>query len=178
MATTEETIKGRLEKAFSQKGFARPGVAELKRDAGVSLRTLYRYFPSKLDMVVGVLDFRHERYMRFLEQDLPEPGHAAVLHILLRLDDWMRRFAPNGCLSVNALAAYPDDRTVRSSVARHKQETIALMERCGGIPEIAVELFLVHEGVSAAWPVVGSRAVDAAKITITKLFNMTERSEA
>lgn len=178
MMTTKETIESCLEKIFSQRGFAEPGVAELKKAAGVSLRTLYRYFPSKMAMVIGALDYRHERYKAFLSDGEPLPGSESIVHLLHRLDKWMREYAPHGCLSVNALAAYPNNREVHDAVKRHKQETIQLMARRSGRQELALELFLIHEGVSAAWPLIGIQTIRAAEIAVLKLFNGGNHDES
>lgn len=71
MLTTKKQIASRLEQAFNTRGFAEPSVADLKEAAGVSLRTLYRYFPSKDAMVNWALDYRHARYLAFLAKDEP-----------------------------------------------------------------------------------------------------------
>ncbi|WP_367180608.1 TetR family transcriptional regulator [uncultured Ruegeria sp.] len=43
-------------------GFAGPGVEALRAGADVSLRTLYKYFPSREAMVVGALRHRDRVY--------------------------------------------------------------------------------------------------------------------
>ncbi len=171
MISTKDQIAARLEQAFNKRGFAEPSVAELKTTAGVSLRTLYRYFPSKDAMVIGALDYRHARYLMFLSEDEPPPGKASIRHLFHRLAHWMTTYAPNGCLSLNALAAHPDNDEVRDSTKRHKQELIEMMARRSGRPEWSNELFLLHEGASAAWPVVGIQAVQSAEAAALKLIN-------
>lgn len=170
MKTTRTEIQARLEEIFSKKGFVEPGVAELQKAAGVSLRTLYRYFPSKMDMVVGALEYRHTRYLDFLAIDEPEPGSASILHLLKRLRKWMETFSPNGCLSVRALSAYPHTPEVINTVERHKQETILIMGKRSGRPDLAMELFLLHEGVSASWALAGEKSVEAAELVVLKLL--------
>jgi AcrR family transcriptional regulator len=54
MTSTKEQIAYRLEQAFNTHGFAELSVATLQKVVGASLRTLYRYFPSKQAMVIGV----------------------------------------------------------------------------------------------------------------------------
>ncbi|BCR04474.1 hypothetical protein DESUT3_15430 [Desulfuromonas versatilis] len=169
--TTKEQIASRLEQAFSQRGFAEPGVAELKILAGVSLRTLYRYFPSKESMVIGALDYRHGRYLKFLAEDEPPPGRESIVHLFHRLADWMRQKAPHGCLSVNAFAAYPSSLAIRDAVKLHKDELVRLLARRSGREALGWELFLIHEGVSAAWPLVGMRASEAGETAVLKLID-------
>lgn len=63
MIGTREKIAAGLERAFASHGFAEPSVDTLRDAAGVSLRTLYRYMPSRADMVMAALEHRHRRYM-------------------------------------------------------------------------------------------------------------------
>lgn len=74
----KDRIAARLEALFSQQGFATPSVPEIKEAAGVSMRTLYRHFPSKEAMVIGALDHRHARYLAFLTRDVSCPGAEAI----------------------------------------------------------------------------------------------------
>lgn len=169
--TTKDQIASRLEQGFSLRGFAETGVAELKAIAGVSLRTLYRYFPSKEAMVIGALNYRHERYVEFLAESEPLQGRESIVRLFHRLADWMREHAPNGCLSVNAFAAYPSSPEIGEAVKRHKDEIVQLMARRSGETTIAWELFLIHEGASAAWPMVGEQAILAAEKAALKLID-------
>ena len=171
MISTKEQIASRLELAFNMRGFAEPSVAELQKAAGVSLRTLYRHFPSKEAMVIGALNHRHDRYLAFLAENEPPPGKDSIIHLFRRLADWMTTYAPNGCLSLNALASHPGNEDVRDSTLRHKEELIKMMARRSGQPTVSKELFLLHEGASAAWPVVGIQAIQAAEATAIKLID-------
>jgi AcrR family transcriptional regulator len=171
MTPTQTQIVSRLEQAFNTRGFAEPSVAELQKAAGVSLRTLYRYYPSKEAMVIGALDYRHARYLAFLAENEPPPGKASIIHLFGRLTDWMTSNAPNGCLSLNALASHPGNMAVRDSTLCHKNELIQMMARRSGQPALSNELFLLHEGASAAWPVVGIQAILSAEAAALKLID-------
>ncbi len=171
METLRRQIAFRLEQTFARRGFAAPGVAELKDAAGVSLRTLYRHFPSRDAMVIGALDHRHARYLDFLDREAPPPGPASIAHLFGRLDDWMRENASNGCLFVNALSAHPDNTAIRDAVAGHKREIRAVMGDRAGHPGLADRLFLLHEGATAAWSLLGTDAVRAARDAALALFD-------
>ncbi|MFT5720596.1 MAG: AcrR family transcriptional regulator [Motiliproteus sp.] len=158
-----DQIAARLEQAFSQHGFAEPSVAELKIAAGVSLRTLYRHFPSKEAMVMGALQHRHCRYLNFLDAGEPDPGSESITHLFQRLAAWMTHYAPHGCLSMSALGAFPGNPLIHERVKRHKEEMIELMARRSGREEVARELHLLHEGASAAWPLLGMQAIHSAE---------------
>lgn len=165
-----KNIAAALEVAFSQHGFAEPSVAKLQKLSGVSLRTLYKHYPSKQSMIIAALEYRHNRYLDFLLDGSPEPSVDAVLHIFSQLGLWMKQYAPNGCLSVNALSAFPKDEVIKDAVQTHKKIVRQLLgEQCLK-PSLASTLFLLHEGVSNAWPVIGDEAVLSAKENIINLI--------
>ncbi|MEZ8108387.1 TetR/AcrR family transcriptional regulator [Vibrio splendidus] len=168
-----EQIAVSLEVAFSQQGFAEPSVAQLKTACKVSLRTLYKHFPSKEAMIVGALEHRHQRYLSLLLEDSPRSGYQAITHIFNKLQQWMEEYAPHGCLSMNALAAFPDNELINQAVIEHKKEVQALMAKQSQREDLASELFLLHEGVSSAWPVLGEEAVASAQNMVTKLLKET-----
>ncbi|UOE81524.1 TetR/AcrR family transcriptional regulator [Vibrio splendidus] len=168
-----EQIAASLEVAFSQQGFAEPSVAQLKTTCNVSLRTLYKNFPSKEAMIVGALEHRHQRYLSLLLEDSPRSGYQAITHIFNKLQQWMEEYAPHGCLSMNALAAFPDNELINQAVIEHKKEVQALMAKQSQRDDLASELFLLHEGVSSAWPVLGKEAVASAQNMVTKLLKET-----
>lgn len=145
-------------------------MAELKTAADVSLRTLYRHFPSKEAMVIGALEHRHARYLSFLSGGEPTPGKDALRHLFKRLGDWMNNDAPHGCLSMSAFVAFPGHPQIVAAVRHHKQDMVALMARLSGRPDLAEALFLLHEGASAAWPLLGEQAIHAAEKAALQLI--------
>lgn len=166
----KDEIAGRLEIAFSQHGFAQMSVAELKVASGVSLRTLYRYYPSKESMVIGALEHRHQRYLVLLEDTSFSNATDSVVAMFDVLGRWMKKDAPNGCLSMNAFSAYPNNDEVNAAVQEHKQQLLQLFAQRSVRPDLAMELFLIHEGTSLAWPTMGEQAIVAAKNTVRKLL--------
>ena len=167
----KELIAERLEQAFSQYGFAEPSVAQLKTACDVSLRTLYKHYPSKEDMIVAALNNRHQRYLAFLSNNAPEDGLTAVLHIFSKLQQWMEEFAPNGCMSVSALGAFPDHALIKKTVKNHKIDVKNFLGKHSLQPDLATPLFLLHEGVSSAWPVLGDEVLHSAQQVILTLLD-------
>ncbi|GIU53505.1 TetR/AcrR family transcriptional regulator [Shewanella sp. KT0246] len=160
-------IAASLEKAFSQYGFAEPSVAQLKTACNVSLRTLYKHYPSKEAMIVAALEYRHQRYLSFLADDSLTNGTESVLHIFTQLEKWMQQFAPNGCMSMNAITAFPDNQDVINVVAGHKEEVRQRLAQVSCRPDLASALFLLHEGASATWPLQGQESILSAKQIIS-----------
>lgn len=64
---------------------------------------------------------------------------------------------------MNALVAFPSNQVIHDAVKRHKDEMIEVMARRSGREEISRELFLVHEGASAAWPLLEMQAIHSAE---------------
>lgn len=167
MRDTRQRIARDLERSFTEQGFAEPGVAALRADADVSLRTLYKYFPSREAMVVGALEHRDRMYFEWLAGG-PEDGVDHVLHPLVRLGDWLAEIANTGCLFLTALAEYPDSDVIAATVETHKarmaDEFKARLQRIApdrDVDELAEALFLLHEGMTQAARVRGrERATD------------------
>jgi AcrR family transcriptional regulator len=174
MEDLKEHIAARLEKAFSQRGFAESSVAELKIAAQVSLRTLYRYYPSKESMVIGALDHRHKRYLKFSDEGAPPPGPEAVVHLFKRLADWMEEFTPGGCLASNAFSAFPDSKEIREAVSRNKTAMIEIIEERSGRSDLTKELYILFEGLATAWPLIGPESCDIAESAVLKLMSSCE----
>jgi len=166
----KEQITSSLEDTFSQYGFAEPSVAQLKTACNVSLRTLYKHYPSKEAMIVGALEYRHQRYLAFLLNESPSAGVESALHIFNKLELWMKEFAPHGCLSMNAIAAFPDNPLINKAVKQHKKDVLYFLGQRSQRADLATAIFLLHEGVSSAWPVLGGEAVIFAKKALLQLL--------
>lgn len=171
MSDTLNLIAARLEDCFVRLGFVEPGVDALRDASGVSLRTLYKYFPSREAMVVGALDYRHDRYLNFIEDGAPMHGPASIEYVFGRIEDWMNGECGTGCLFLNALAAHPSSVEIRKTVERQKAETRSLLGRCAGRPDQADVLFILHEGATAAWPLLGPEAICTARTSALKLVS-------
>jgi len=114
-------------------------------------------------MIVAALEYRHQRYLTFLLKESPAPGIESIFHIFNKLEQWMEEFAPHGCMSINAIAAFPDNSFISKSVKEHKQKICHLLGQQSQREDLATALFLLHEGVSSAWPVLGKSAVTSAQ---------------
>jgi len=121
-------------------------------------------------MVVAALDYRHQRYLDFLLNESPPPGIASIFHIFDRLEQWMKAFAPHGCMSMSAVAAFPDDPVIASSVQKHKQEVRHFLGQQSQREDLATAIFLLHEGVTSSWPVLGTKAIISAQRTLSTLL--------
>lgn len=169
MQDLKQQIASDLERSFSAQGFAEQGVEALRAEADVSLRTLYKYFPSREAMIVGALEHRHSTYFEWLAGG-PSEGIDCVLYPLQRLGDWLSEVANTGCLFLNALAEYPESEAINRIVLSHKADLAdefrkRLLHVAPGqdTQQIADTLFLLHEGMTQAARLQGrEKAIDAA----------------
>lgn len=156
-------IAAGLEQAFARSGFAEPSVEDLRDAAGVSLRTLYKYFPSRADMVLAALENRHQRYLCRVFDGLPVGTEEATNAIFSRIGVWMATETSHGCLFHAAVAADPNSDPLRRLLERHKAEVASRAAAATGLVVAETELLVIIEGLTQAWPLRGDVAVDAAK---------------
>ncbi|WP_286134757.1 TetR/AcrR family transcriptional regulator [Neptunicoccus cionae] len=167
-------ISAGLERAFARRGFAEPSVEDLRDAAGVSLRTLYKYTPSRSQMVLAALEHRHQRYLERVFTDLPQESGEALDTILSRVGEWMVSETSHGCLFHAAVAAYPASLPLRDLLEGHKAEVAKKAAVACGIPEKGIELLVLIEGLTQVWSLQGPRALDAAKLLGRALLDRHE----
>lgn len=69
---------------------------------------------------------------------------------------------------MNAIAAFPDNELINQAVTQHKEQVRVLIGKQSLRDDLATPLFLLHEGVSSAWPVLGEEAVASAQNMVRK----------
>lgn len=163
MTDTMQKIAAGLEQAFATRGFAEPSVEDLRNAAGVSLRTLYKYTPSRADMVLAALEHRHERYLSHLFDGLPDAPEAALDALLDRIGAWMAAETSHGCLFHGAVAAEPGSERLREVLSRHKAEVARRAGEVAGLGDCEIELLVIMEGLTQAWALHRATAVMSAK---------------
>jgi AcrR family transcriptional regulator len=163
MTDTMTRIAAGLEQAFAARGFAEPSVEDLRDAAGVSLRTLYKYVPSRADMVLAALEHRHTRYLAHLFDGLPDAPEAALDALLDRVGAWMATETAHGCLFHGAVAAEPGSERLREVLSRHKAEVARRAAAATGLSGQEIELSLIMEGLTQAWSLHRDAAVASAK---------------
>ncbi|MGL5929787.1 MAG: TetR/AcrR family transcriptional regulator [Dermatophilaceae bacterium] len=145
--------------SFYENGYAAMGVDALASTAGVSKMTLYRYFPSKEELICAVLDradeWSAEQYERLMaDHDDPADRLAAVF-------DWIAERAGEpdcrGCMFQNGAAEFPEIAdAVHDTSIRHKRSVRecylreARAMRVRAPDELADQLLLLTDGAWAA----------------------------
>ena len=163
MTETKTRIAAGLERAFAREGFAQPNVETLREAAGVSLRTLYKYAPSREEMVHLALEHRHRRYLSHLFDDPPDGAGRVLPALIERIVVWMKGEASHGCLFHAAVAAAPRDERLRALLRRHKAEVAERAAGLAALPGREVDITLLFEGLTQSWPQHGDAAVASAR---------------
>lgn len=174
METTKSKIARTLEAQFAEMGFAAPGVDALRSGAEVSLRTLYKYYPSREAMVIGALEHRNQIYLDWIAGG-PDHGAAHVLHVFRRLGDWLDQVTNTGCLFLNAVAAYPEDPKVREAAARHKESVrqefearVARVAPSADAEAVSHGLMTIHEGQTSRAMIGSPCAATGAALSLAR----------
>jgi AcrR family transcriptional regulator len=155
---------------FYSEGIHAVGVDRLVRDAGVTLATFYRHFPTKEALVEAYLRATDQRLRRNVENALSNRDPRQALEALLELID-QRTSAPGfrGCQFINAAAEYPDNaHPVHIAVSDHrtwfrKVATDIASQVGHPDPDQAGQyLVVLHDGALVAAELDDQKAVQAA----------------
>lgn len=110
---------------FHRDGFHATGIDRILAEANVSKMTLYKYFPSKTELILAVLRLRDERFRALLVDGVAKrsPNHYEQLLAMFDvLEDWFASPDYHGCLFINATAEYGRaDDPIHAAAAEHKQ---------------------------------------------------------
>ena len=133
---------------FYKEGIRATGIDTIIAKSGVAKSTLYRYFPSKDDLVVAYLEQRNQRFWDLLEAELskyPSPGVEKLLRVFTWLDELLAKPECLGCPFIITTAEYGDlDYPGHQVAVKHKQ---AVLER---LTQLAEEANVNNPGQLAA----------------------------
>lgn len=153
------TIVETAYRLFKANGFNATGVDLIMREAAVSKRTLYKYFPTKSDLIVAVLAYYRASYQQHIDALLANEAESSrdkIRAIFADADSWFGDINFHGCLAVNAMAEFSGkDEAIETSCQHFKRWEISLMtELCRAMgadraEQLAYKLFVLLEGMSA-----------------------------
>lgn len=120
---------------FYKNSYRAVGVEWVANAAGITKKTLYSHFPSKMDLIIATLEYRDEVYLKWLqcqaELCIEKEGLDRIFPKLLEiLSIWIDRHGFHGCMFINALAEFEgQSELVEKVVVRHKRRLAAFLER-------------------------------------------------
>lgn len=107
---------------FYRDGIRATGIDRVIAESGVTKVTFYRHFPSKNDLVLAYLDYRHQLWMGWFREALRQ--HGGQLRALPRaLSEWFHAPVFRGCAFINSVGELGSTQPqVREIARRHKQD--------------------------------------------------------
>ncbi len=185
MTIAERIVASSLE-LFYRHGYHASGVDLLSQEAGVTKKTLYRYYPSKEYLIDAALTLRHRQFMaRMFNFVEAAPVKQRPLAYIDFIAGWVKEDDFHGCAFINATAEYAGpEEPPHVQASAHKQEIRGyLTEICVAAgtrqPEtVAMQLFLLGEGLIVASQVQGHEdsLVEAARAAARALYPVSRRA--
>jgi len=168
MTENRERIVDAADALYYGRGIGQVGMDAVRDAAGVSLRAMYKEFPSKDDLVIAVLEKRHRMWTAGVTSavariDDPKGRLLAVYDYLAR---WFDEADFRGCGFINAFgelgAANADvSLTVREHKADFQRYLADLVRAAAGPAYLAPQLAILAEGAQTTAAIAG--ASDAAR---------------
>jgi AcrR family transcriptional regulator len=126
-----ERLLATASQLFYAEGINSVGVERIVKEAQVTLATLYRHFPSKVDLAVAYLQGAHDQIVaRAGEQADTLQGRDLVRAIGDDVTSQIRQAAFRGCAFLNAAAEFEDPQSpVRKAVAEHREWYYQILHR-------------------------------------------------
>jgi AcrR family transcriptional regulator len=188
-ATTDEDVRARVlataDRLYYARGFQSVGMDTLCAEAGVSLKRLYRLFPSKEYLVEEVLHARH-RVWNEMVSDATRTGdpRQRLLAIYDMLAGWFEQDDFRGCVFINSFgelgATAPRiAEIVRAHKTRFQARVAELVAEIGAPASLAAQLAILAEGAQVTAAIAGtSEAAAQARQAAAVLVAAALRSSA
>ncbi|MBD8535154.1 TetR/AcrR family transcriptional regulator [Plantibacter sp. VKM Ac-2885] len=162
-ASVRDIIVDSADRLYYAKGIQSVGMDELRSAAGVSLKRLYSEFPSKEDIVLAVMERRHELWTTGVSAlvDDAETPRDRLLAIYDYLAGWFSDDSFRGCGFINAFGELGGVSPAVATITReHKasfQDYVADLVADAGAPaSLAPQLAILAEGAQTTAAITGS----------------------
>lgn len=118
---------------FYLEGIRATGIDRVIAESGVTKVTLYRHFPSKNELILAFLNYRHERWMSWFDAALQRHGqaHPGTQALVPALAEWFAHPHYRGCAFINAVAEIGP--ALPEAVVCAQQHKQALAERIAAL---------------------------------------------
>ena len=118
---------------FYQEGIRATGIDRVISEAGVTKVTFYRHFPSKNDLVLAFLEYRHERWMAWFTDALARHAskeRSPAQAIVRVMTEWFDQEDFRGCAFINTVVELGDSLPGTKIQSREHKDamTAAILE--------------------------------------------------
>lgn len=152
------------DRLYYRLGIQAVGMDALRAESGVSLKRLYRLFPSKESIVEQVLLGRHEMWNALVERaiDVDDPRQR-LLAVYDMLSRWFDQDDFRGCVFINSFgelgATAPRiAEIVRSHKAGFQERLAQVVAEAGAPAWLAPQLAILAEGAQTTAAIAGTNA--------------------
>jgi AcrR family transcriptional regulator len=118
---------------FYREGIRATGIDRVISESGVTKVTFYRHFPSKNDLIVAFLTYRHERWMNWFDDALERHGAKrgkGIDALVPALGEWFGDAGYRGCAFLNSVGELGGTMPEVVEIARgHKHEMTTAIEK-------------------------------------------------
>lgn len=113
---------------FYRDGIRATGIDRIIEQAHVTKVTFYRHFPSKSDLVIAYLEYRHQIWMNWFQAALasaPKSPGFALSPVIQALKEWFNADGFRGCAFINGVVELDAAEARVSDLSlRHKQDML------------------------------------------------------
>jgi AcrR family transcriptional regulator len=88
---------------FYADGIRATGIDRIIKQAKVTKATFYRHFPSKNDLIIAFLNYRHDRWMNWFIESIQRHGYR-VDALIPTLLEWFSSEQYRGCVFINSVS--------------------------------------------------------------------------
>ena len=179
---TRDIILDVTEKLIYKSGIAATGMDLLVKTAGVSRKSIYRYFADKDALVVAALQRRDIRWMSWFRNAVDQAATPAdrLLNLFTVLNAWFASEGFRGCAFINTSGETGDPQDpVRLLAKEHKQKLLDYVcELCTEFgaddpQKLARQLLILIDGAITVALVMGDHsAADNAQCVARKLLDL------
>jgi len=107
---------------FYREGIRATGIDRVIAESGVAKVTFYRYFPSKNNLILDFLEYRHQRWLTWFVDALHRQG-GKVNALSPALAEWFNDPGFRGCAFLNSVSEMGGSMPEVIEISRrHKQE--------------------------------------------------------
>lgn len=181
MSAARDRLLSTALQLFVQEGLQSVGIDRVVKVSGVSKMTLYKYFPSKDNLIEEALSLYHYQLIMELQQSMVGAPPNLEQQLILLLNWYKTRFLgpdPRGCLFVSAANIYPcKDHPVHRVCLMHKHTLIDLLTHLLSSfgythsAALALQCLILFEGAQNLTAIgVRGGAIDAATAAILILL--------
>jgi len=114
---------------FYQDGIRATGVDKLIKKSGVTKVTFYRHYPSKNDLILAFLHYRHQRWMNWFTNALNNRNNQPDA-LIEALSEWFLEADYRGCAFINTVSELGQDFPEVVEISRqHKKDMILAISK-------------------------------------------------